>query len=246
MSLSSPLKRKGLFERIGDGFVRQWYKDCPHTETLPISVSAWRCQKCGYEGESQVYSNQLQLRKAKEYQAACQHPSTVLHSGATWCTRCGKQWPGLDNPVIDPVISNLASEMSGRLGQTIQSLIASGEQSAQTAQESVVKYYDRAFVKNLQEQRRALPTQPGSIVATFEINQPTPDPTLSTTGAARAQERALALREVQARAQMRQETRRRRAMEEAARAAAAAFDAGVQDEIAPVKLDTDRRLKIVS
>ena len=82
--------------------------------------------------------------------------------------------------------------------------------------------------------RSPLPVREGG--HTQNINMPEQDPALRSAGSK--------LRQAQREANEAM-GRRQKAMEDAARAAAAAFDAGIEAENNPVKLDSDRKLKAI-
>ena len=112
----------------------------------------------------------------------------------------------------------MASEMSYRAGLTISALVGA------TNSVTINQYED--FVRTA-PLRTPLPVQEGG--QTQNINAAEQDPDLAGVRS-----------RIEARV-----ARRNKAMEDAARAAAAAFDAGTEAESNPVKLDSDRKLKAI-
>ena len=202
--------------------------------------------------------------------STCTHPGIQIvrfPNGETshHCTVCAKTWGSLEEAVDDAeqtqpismgeggipaVISGMASEMSYRLGQSIAELVAATNpgtavaigQSDDFASASslTATFYDRQYRDSLRSNtpfvRHSLPTQEGGTTQHFNINAPQQDPALRNAGSKLLQ----ALREANDAM-----ARRHKAMEDAARAAAAAFDAGIEAERNPVKLDGDRKLKAI-
>lgn len=199
----------------------------------------------------------------------CTHPGIAIHrfpNGETsyCCQVCAKVWPSLPDavddaeqtrpinmtegrsaPAISPVVEELASELSARMAMTLSALVeatnpgtavAISEYADFVSQSDLSEYYDRNTVANMRANTpflRNLPAQAGGQLGT--INVPHIDPALLGAG----QRLRAANREAQEAM-----GRRQKAMEDAARAAAAAFDMGETAE--PVKLETERRLKVVS
>jgi hypothetical protein len=209
--------------------------------------------------------------------ALCKHPALGIHkfpNGETsyHCQRCAKTWPCLQdaideaeqtepihategsNAVIPEAITQMANEMSYRLGQTVAELVAATNPGTAVAMgdyqdfasmgdmagSAVVTAYDSAFRNNLRAQTpfvRPLPVQSGRQMGEVFVNTVEPDPAMRNAAA------QLRLAQHEANQAM---ARRHKAMEDAARAAAAAFDQGLLDEAAPVKLEGARKLKVVS
>jgi len=189
----------------------------------------------------------------------CTHPSISIHrflSGETrhTCTRCLKHWNSLadavneaeptepinmtveESPVIPRVVSDLAAEMSLRLGQAIAALADATGDPAPMNPGTVSMYADFLSMADL---KANTPFVAAGYAGTA-INQPQQDPTLLNA----AQKLQKANREANEALAVAQ-ARRRKAMEDAARSAAEAFDAGMADDAAPVKLEVERKLKVV-
>jgi len=175
---------------------------------------------------------------------ACRHPETVtnmLPDGGSLvkCLRCAKQWSGQVIDGIDPVVADLASEMSVRMAETMRTLIEATAGTVMTplptqpgtmsASFSYSDFVNAADLHYSPAQRANLRSQTPFIEG--DINQPQQDPEL-----VRQNQKMNA-------AQM---ILRKKMMDEAARSAAAAFDMDEQNNTNPVKLDVDRRLKVVS
>jgi hypothetical protein len=160
--------------------------------------------------------------------------------------------------VIPAVVSTLATEMAERMAQTVSALVeatavpnspatvgdyqdfVSMTDFAGTTMAAgpAAEYYSNSFRQNLRNNtpfRSPLVVREGG--QTQNINASEVDPALRNAGSQ--------LRQAQLEAQDAM-ARRHKAMEDAARAAAAAFDAGVADKAEPVKLEAERRLKVVS
>jgi hypothetical protein len=230
---------------------------CHHPETvtnmLPDGGSLITCMRCAKHWQSlgPVYPPTDNV--------VCTHPGIKIErptydGPSTYaCTNCGKQWDNLPDALdeadqtqpiqmdvleehsgIDPIVANLASEMSLRMGETMRQLV---EATAGTVMHPLptqpgtmsasIQYADYATVADLKANTPFI-ARP---FAVGDINQPRPDPEL-----VRQNQKMDA-------AQM---VLRRKMMEEAARAAAASFDMDEQNKTNPVKLDGDRKLKVVS
>jgi len=198
----------------------------------------------------------------------CRHPALAIHTFSNgeksyFCQRCAKTWPSLPdaideaeptepihategNDVIPQAISEMASEMSHRIGQTLSSLVDAThpgsavamhqyEDFLTTADLVADTHYQTSVRANLRAQTpfvRPLPVRGGQMGEVFIETNPMRNAGASLREATREANEAMA--------------RRHKAMEDAARAAAAAFYQGLLDEAAPVKLEGDRKLKVVS
>jgi hypothetical protein len=176
----------------------------------------------------------------------CKHPGIQVvrfPNGETshHCALCAKTWSNLAEAVDDaeqtqPIsmtvveeggipaaVEQLASELSQRLGESVAQLVAA------TSPEGRQTQTQTPFM------RQPLQLQEGG--QTQNINMQDLD---GLAGVRSRVETRLAQQEA------RNATKRRNAaMEDAARAAAAAFDAGIEAERNPVKLDGDRKLKAI-
>jgi len=196
--------------------------------------------------------------------STCTHPGIQIvrfPNGETshHCTVCAKTWGSLEEAVDDaeqtqPIsmtdmgeegipaaVEQMASEMSFRLGETMSQLVAAtnpgtavaiGQYEDFASLGDSSGYYSSAQVAFLRQRTRSpLPTPEGG--QTQNINASELDPALRSKfrQAQREADDAMA--------------RRHKAMEDAARAAAAAFDAGIEAENNPVKLDSNRKLKAI-
>lgn len=211
----------------------------------------------------------------------CKHPGIAIHrfldGETTYCCQvCAKTWPtlqaGIDeaeqtrpinmtegtNDPISPVVAELASELSARMGATISALVEATNAGTVLRQPLVMQpgtmsasftlpdyqdfvsmgdlgggaYYDRNLRTRLRAQTPFSPR---------DVNQPVQDPAMMNANQKLRQAEREA--EEKMRAGM---NRRKKAMEDAARAAAAAFDMDENGASEPVKLDNERRLKVVS
>lgn len=156
----------------------------------------------------------------------CHHPVTTTHllpngGDIIKCMSCAKHWqtdglgellPAAVEEAIDPVISNLASELSQRRAQTLAQLV---DATAGTV-------------------RSPLPAQAGATSASFQYSDD-----FATVQNLKANAPFVSDQTLQA-------SLRRKAMEDAARAAAAAFDMDKTQEAPALKLDGERKLKVVS
>jgi hypothetical protein len=199
--------------------------------------------------------------------AYCTHTALAVHrfpDGETsyHCQRCAKTWPSLPaaleetgqtapiipegNATVTTAISDMANTMSYRLGQSVAELVAATNPGTAVAIHSYEDFvtqwptnYDRALRENLRAQtpfvRRSIPVQSGGQSET--INAPAQDPVLANAGSKLKQAQREANEAM---------ARRQKAMEDAARAAATAFDQGLLDETEPLKLEGERKLKVVS
>ena len=189
------------------------------------------------------------------------------------CTLCAKTWGSLAEAVDDaeqtqPInitemgeggipaaVEQMASDMSYRLGQTMAQLVAATNPGTAMAMHqyedfasmtSLItgEHYDSSIAAHLRANtpfvnasaRQPLQVREGD--QTQDINIPEQDPTVSVR--LQAAQNKLSIQQARE-----STTRRQKAMEEAARAAAAAFDAGIEAENNPVKLDSDRKLKAI-
>ena len=215
MSQSYPQETKSWYKWAADLFAKNLkqarQETCEHESKETLTPESWRCLLCGIEGGIV--------------------PPGPTTEGYTYEAK----------NTIPAVISDLAAEMSTRLGQTIAALSeATGDGTP-----NVSNYADFVSMTDLMGgtvMADPIMYQPGTTSASFRfsdggmINQPQPDPLLTSAKQKTAQERL---------AQQEANDRRRKAMEDAARAAAAAFDAGIEAENNPVKLDSDRKLKAI-
>lgn len=185
--------------------------------------------------------------------SACTHPGINIHretydGPSTYtCRACGKQWDNLPDAIaeseqtqpmnmdvadehgIDPVVSNLANEMGIRMADTLRHLVEATAGTVTTPQPTL---------------RQPLPMQPGTTAAYFGYSPASRSQTPSAEGDINEPRQDPKLVQQQHRMNAAQMVLRKKMMEEAARAAAAAFDMG--EAHAPVKLDGDRKLKVVS
>lgn len=252
MSQSSQPETESPWKRIANLFKKNLKQTrCTHGSTETLTSKTWRCLLCDIEGDISDYNatgtvvhfNTLAANPdiaVNEAGNICKHPALSIHKfndgTVYYCILCAKTWTSLQNAIdeaeqtqpinmvdhtalISPVVSQLTEEMSARMGASVA-----------------------AMVSLTADKTPPLTYQSGTTTMSFhydspDVNQPQQDPALVGAGQKYWQAR-LAAQEALG--------RRTKAMEDAARAAAAAFDMGVADEAAPVKLDTDRKLKVVS
>jgi hypothetical protein len=162
---------------------------------------------------------------------------------------------------IPAAVEQMASEMSFRLGETMSQLVAATNPGTAVAigqyedfasmtdlaSDVFPTYYDRQHRDSLRANtpfvRSPLQVREGG--QTQNINMPEQDPGLAGVRA-RIEARVARIEARVAQREAKDATaRRNKAMEDAAKAAAAAFDAGIEAERNPVKLDGDRKLKAI-
>jgi hypothetical protein len=145
------------------------------------------------------------------------------------CTLCAKQWrtgsllptPPIEEPLIDSAIENLASEMSLRMGETVEQLLAA---TAGTVTSNV----------------HALPIQVGRSSAQFQYADYVNMADLAQRDSKPPQKSSDEMEQHSQKAAL-----RKKLIEDAARSAAAAFDMEETDKTNPIKLDGARKLKAV-
>lgn len=227
---------------------------CPHSNKLG-SADAWHCLDCGKGGGTVVNpdgTGYTYEEKAAATNVDCRHRSVSAHKLQDdqilhQCLRCGKNWTSLSSEianVIPDALMNLADDLSFRMGQTVAALAdATADVAAAHSGTISAAFFNPQYADFLNMSEMAgLPVAEGSQIGYFgdAINVPETDPAL--IGKQKKQQQTLREATRQANEAL---ARRRKAMDDAARAAASAFDMETEDKAAPVKLDTERKLKVV-